>query len=263
MPFLSRNGTRLAFDLAEGAGPPVVLIHGWCCDRTFMAEQFAHFATRGHRVLAMDLRGHGESDKPHENYSFQEFGDDVVFLCTALRFARPVLIGHSMGGIIAFDLARRLPDWPPAIAMIDAAAVLSDGARKAVAASVAQMQSTDAAANLRHLMESVFFVATDDAERRARILDTMSRAPTDLLISGAEALRDYDPSAAKGRLTAPALFIQADEPTPRSDLARMAELVPQLQIGRTVGSGHFCQLEVPEQVNAMLDRFLKLALGWN
>ncbi|MBK5198896.1 MAG: alpha/beta hydrolase, partial [Methyloceanibacter sp.] len=45
----------------------------------------------------------------------------------------------------------------------------------------------------------------------------------------------------------------------RADIARLRELVPQLRFGHVVGSGHFCQLEVPEQVNAMIDRFLAIA----
>lgn len=61
-------------------------------------------------------------------------------------------------------------------------------------------------------------------------------------------------------LVAPALYIAADELQPRADMARVHELCPQLLDGKTVGSGHFCQLEVPEQVNAMISRFLAVAL---
>ena len=57
----------------------------------------------------------------------------------------------------------------------------------------------------------------------------------------------------------PALYIAADEPSPRCDMVRLRELLPQLQLGQTVGSGHFCQLEVPEQVQPMIERFLAIA----
>lgn len=260
MPFLTRNGVRLAYDLAEGHEVPVVLIHGWCCDRSFMADQFVYLAARGHTVLAMDLRGHGESDKPDELYTFEIFGDDVKALCEELGIARPVLAGHSMGGVVAFELAARFPDWPRALVMFDSAVAKPESARAFLATIVDQMEAADARVTLRHLINDAFFIPTDDTARRAHILDVMMAAPDNLLVSGAYMLRDHDPSHAKGRITAPTLFIGADEPSPRSDLQRLKEIVPQVEIGRTVGSGHFCQMEVPDQVNAMLAQFLKLNL---
>ena len=63
MSFKTRDGVKLAFE-ETGHGTPVVLIHGWTCDRSYFAPQRDHFA-RAHRVVSVDLRGHGESDKPH------------------------------------------------------------------------------------------------------------------------------------------------------------------------------------------------------
>jgi pimeloyl-ACP methyl ester carboxylesterase len=54
--------------------------------------------------------------------------------------------------------------------------------------------------------------------------------------------------------------VAADEVQPRSDMSRFHEMFPDILYGKTVGSGHFCQLEVPEQINAMIDRFLALML---
>ena len=64
--------------------PPVLLIHGSCCDHTYFAPQFYHFAHRGHRVVAVDLRGHGRSDKPHQDYTMQVFADDLAWTWSAL-----------------------------------------------------------------------------------------------------------------------------------------------------------------------------------
>ncbi|QRG05014.1 alpha/beta fold hydrolase [Xanthobacter dioxanivorans] len=261
MPALIRDGVRLHFDFAAGSRPPVVLIHGFCCDHTFMAAQFAHLSARGHAVLAPDLRGHGASDKPEQRYSFAEFGDDIAWLCAELGLERPAFVGHSMGGTIAFDLAVRFPRLPRAVALLDSATTLSEAAHAGLAALVPVLAGPEGAAALRRMVEAAFFLPTDDRALCARILDVMGSAPESLRVSGAEALRDYDPTPAHGRLSAPLLYIAANEPTPRSDLARLADLVPHLQVARTVGSGHFCQMEVPAQVNAMLERFLDLALA--
>jgi len=66
----------------------------------------------GHRVVAVDLRGHGQSDKPHETYTMQLFADDLAFLREELGPERPVVIGHSMGCVVAFAFAAAIPSSP-------------------------------------------------------------------------------------------------------------------------------------------------------
>lgn len=78
------------------------------------------------------------------------------------------------------------------------------------------------------------------------------------MVAAYAGLGAYDAQAA-GRVVAPALYIAADEPSPRCDMARLRELLPRLQLGQIVGSGHFCQLDVPEQVQPMIDRFLAIS----
>ena len=107
-------------------------------------------------------------------------------------------------------------------------------------------------------MANSLFIPTDDQERKERVLEGMSSVPQHVMVSAFEGLRDYDPAEATGGLAVPAVYIVADELQPRSDMARFHELAPQVLYGMTVGSGHFCQLEVPKQVNAMIDRFLAI-----
>src|SRR5436853_5160764 len=106
MPTLSREGMALAYEQAGTGEPPLVFMHGWSADRTYFAPQVEHF--RGsHRVVALDLRGHGESGKPEQAYTMAAFADDVAWLCGQLGVRKPVLVGHSMGGNIALELAAR------------------------------------------------------------------------------------------------------------------------------------------------------------
>ena len=91
-------------------------------------------------------------------------------------------------------------------------------------------------------------------------MQQMSSAPQHVVVSAFEGMQDYDPTKAGGRLAVPALYVAANEPQPRSDMGLFQEMFPQVVDGKTVGSGHFCQLEVPEQVNVMIDRFLASTL---
>ena len=261
MRSLRRDGVDLFYEEAQGDAAPVLLVHGWCCDHTYFAPQFEHFANRGHRVVAVDLRGHGKSDKPHQPYTMQVFADDLAWMCERLELAKPVVVGHSMGGIVAFDLAARYPGLTSAVVMLDAAVVLPSAARAAIPAFLEELRGPGYREALRNYAANSLFIPTDDRERMERILEGMSSAPQHVVVSAFEGLRDYDPTEASGGLAVPAVYIAADEARPRSDMARFHELAPRILYGKTVGSGHFCQLEVPEQVNAMIDRFLAVALS--
>jgi pimeloyl-ACP methyl ester carboxylesterase len=256
---LKRNGVALCFDQAGRGDPPLLLVHGWCCDHTYFAPQFGHYQ-RDRRVVAVDLRGHGESDKPRQPYTIAGFADDLAWLSDALGLTKPVVIGHSMGGIIAFDLAARYPERIAAIVMLDGAVVLPRGALHAIPGLLDALRGPAYREALRQYVAKVLFIPTDSPAREARILDGMAAAPQHVMVSAMEGLRDYTAPALPNDPPLPALYIAADEPSPRTDLDRLRALCPQLMYGQTVGSGHFLQLEVPEQVNAMIDRFLALTL---
>ena len=113
---------------------------------------------------------------------------------------------------------------------------------------------------LREYASRALFIPTDDEQRKERILQSMSSTPQHVVVSAFEGLRDYDPTEAAGGLALPGVYIAADELQPRSDMTRFHEMFSDILYGKTVGSGHFCQLEVPEQVNAMIERFLAVTL---
>lgn len=107
MPHLIRDGVKLHYDEA-GSGPTMVFVHGWTCDRSHFAPQTAHFSS-GRRCIAVDLRGHGESDKPEQPYTIDGFADDVAWMCGELGVSCSVFAGHSMGGAIVLALASPPP----------------------------------------------------------------------------------------------------------------------------------------------------------
>lgn len=259
MPSLKRDGISLWYEEAAGNKIPVLLVHGWCCDHTYFTPQFEHFAALGHRVIAVDLRGHGRSDKPEQPYTMQVFAEDLMWVCDRLDLGTPIVIGHSMGGIVAFDLAVRRPSRLAAVVMLDAAIVLPQGARRAIPDFLSTLRGPGYQSAIRDYVGSTLFLPSDNLERKTQILACMAATPQHVMVSAFEGLRDYDPAEAEGGLAVPSLYIAADEPVSRSDLARFQALTPKTLYGRTVGSGHFLQLEVPDQVNAMIGRFLAVS----
>ena len=255
MQRIEREGVALAYTEAGGGAPPILLVHGWTCDHSYFQPQFDHFA-RNHRTVAVDLRGHGESDKPAQEYTADVFADDLAFLIDALQLTKPVVVGHSMGGAVVLALAQRHPELPGAIVMVDGAAVPARGNADAIQPFVAGLYSPAYRDVQRGFVENVLFDPTDDPALRERVVREMTAVPQHVTASCIKNLVAYDWEAAARACTVPALNIVAARPIQDVQLTR--ELIPNVVHGQTVGAGHFLQLLVPDQLNAMIDRFLDL-----
>ena len=255
MPVLTRGEVRLAFDDEGSGSPPLVFVHGIGSNGRFWSSQVEHFRRR-HRVLAVDLRGHARSDSPEQAYTIRGFADDVGWVCSELGVELPLVIGHSLGGLVALELAATRSAAVAAVVLIDS--VLLPGADRAdvVEELIAALRGEAPEAALRAYFER-FFTQDDDSATAARVLDEAVETPLHVTSSiWEESLRTWDDAAALRRCGVPLLYLDAG--TPNCDLGRAAGLNPDLIIGRTIGSGHFSPLVVPGQVNAMLERFIEL-----
>ena len=256
MKHLVRDGVKL-FYTDEGRGnPPIVLVHGWTCDHSYFEPQRKHLSKR-HRVITVDLRGHGRSDKPKQEYSISGFADDIAWLCEQLKVKKPVVIGHSMGGMIALEVASRHPDLPAAIVACDSPVVVPRGLKANFAAMLAQLGTPDFAATQRGLIETMF-IEGHDPKLKARIIKEMTSAPEHISHECMRAIISMNSERAARRCKVPFLHIFATNPL--GDSVRLKKLCPTATIAQTYGAGHFHQLEVPDQVNAMIDRFVRLAV---
>ncbi|KAA0690249.1 alpha/beta hydrolase [Neorhizobium sp. P12A] len=258
MHSLQRNGIKLSFRSTEVGDPNLVFIHGWCCDHSYFGPQISRFQSLDYRVMAVDLRGHGQSAQPRQSYSMEVFADDVGWLCDELGMAKAYFIGHSMGGNVAYEVGRRRPDLAAGVVMIDSAVTRPAASRAAMEPFLRELEGSGYREALTSYVSNALVIPTDDRGRLAHILEDMTSVPQHVMISAFEGLRDHDPASEGMRLACAALYIAASEPQPRSDVERLRQLVPGLAYGQVVGSGHFCQLEVPDQVNAMIERFLAL-----
>lgn len=247
----------LAYEEAGAGEPALLFVHGVACNRGFWASQMQHFADR-HRVLAVDLRGHGASDAPEHRYTTPAFADDLAWMCAELDVARPVVVGHSLGGLVALELASDSRHASAAV-LIDSVLLPGGDRRDVVGQLVAGLRSGDAERTLRRYFHS-FFSSEDDPGHIAWIMEQAVRTPPHVTSSvWEESLRDWDDAEALRRCQVPLAYLDAG--TPNADLVRAVELRPDLVIGRTIGSGHFSPLEVPGQINAMLERFLALYIA--
>ncbi|MEV4177099.1 alpha/beta fold hydrolase [Nonomuraea sp. NPDC049709] len=129
------NGIKLVYrEEGDPSAPPLLLLHGRTANHNDWNGVTQHFAAR-HHVFALDLRGHGASGWPGE-YPLPAMAEDVVALLDRLGFERATLVGHSLGGVVAYHAAMNHPDRvarlvledpPPPLPLTGRSPVVEDG----------------------------------------------------------------------------------------------------------------------------------------
>ncbi len=247
----TRNGVMLRYADAGGGDPPIVFVHGWTCNHTHWADQLPHFA-RKHRVVALDLRGHGKSDSPDEDYSISGFVDDVAWLIGELGLTKPVVVGHSMGGVIALALARKHPELASAIVMVDAPIVPLPDTLMPVAQALLGGLQTPAYSSVAEGFARQFFF--NDKTPAALVEATIANMGASQRVThtalASTLIQEASPA---GTIPVPALFIRAETQFASEDDLRAR--FPGLGV-ITVPSAHFVQLEQPAATNNIIADFL-------
>jgi pimeloyl-ACP methyl ester carboxylesterase len=113
------GGPRLAVREFPGDGRPFLLVHGLASNARLWDGVARVLAAHGHRVVAVDLRGHGLSEAPEDGYDTDTAADDLAGLAAALDLRGPVVVGQSWGGNVVLSLAARHEAVAAAVACVD------------------------------------------------------------------------------------------------------------------------------------------------
>ena len=204
--------------------------------------------------MAVDLRGHGVSEGTVGPHAFQEFASDVAWQCAQLELERMVVVGHSMGGVVAAHLTVGASDLVSAVVFLDSALMLPPDRLAAMRTLAAALRGPNFRAALRTFADGLFS-PWDDVERRRRIVEDMASTPQQVAASVVSNVIDWRREEILPRCHVPALYIAARH---RPEFPQIQELYPAMAYGQVVGAGHFPHLDVPEQVNPMIERFLRM-----
>ncbi len=260
MPFLSHAGLSLRYDRV-GSGPPVMLIHGWTCNRTFWERQVQALRDR-HTVITPDLRGHGESSHPRSGYTLGGLATDLEQLVRALGVPRIALVGWSMGGLVAQDLARRLGDRASALVLVGTTpGALSEGATPTVpaerAAEIRKAVSDDFRSYIRAFAGRCFKLGTE-SPLYAWAAGQMQKTPPHVAAACLELILSADLRTAAAELKVPTAVLHGrhDDLLPFSGGEWLAKHVKGATLTVFEQSGHAPFLEEPDAFNAALVDFL-------
>jgi pimeloyl-ACP methyl ester carboxylesterase len=250
---LAPDGVHIDYRVYGQGDPLVVLIHGWSCDANYWRAQIDDLKA-SYTIVAVNLAGHGASERNRKNWTIEAFGADVAAVLAALPGGKVVLVGHSMGGAVALEAARLMPDR--VIGIVGADAFQDIGATGSAANRefgdqlIARLRVDYISATREFVTKQLFAKDADPALAR-RVADDMALAPPDVAIPSLRALFDYDYGPVLADLRVPIVDIEAGLFEP-ADLERIRRLAPQFRVQVMPGRGHFLMMEDPAGFDARL-----------
>jgi pimeloyl-ACP methyl ester carboxylesterase len=256
MQRLQRAGLGLAYDdSADPTRPPMLLLHGWCSRRADLAPLAGAFAG-SHRVVSLDLPGHGDSDVPA--------GDDRLEVASlaadaaALGLGPTVVVGHSAGAAVAVELAVRRPDLVAAVAALDGTLGFPAEVLEQTAPMLEALHGPAWPEVIGGIV-AAGFLPSDDQDLLRRLAGHAAAMPQHVVAGVGDQMAAWDAETTLANFGAsgtPLLYVQSGADLALADLDRLAELVPDLTVDRVPGLGHDQLLATPAPAAAMIERFL-------
>jgi 3-oxoadipate enol-lactonase len=246
-----------------GGGPTVLMLHGMVGGHLAFAPQVETLATAGYRAVAWDMPGYGHS-APIEPYTFKGLAQSCVRLIESLKCEQVILLGHSMGGMVAQEVVARRPDLVNKLVLCSTSPAFGprDGEwqREFIAQGTAPL---DAGKSMAELAETVVpqMVGPGSLPEGVRLAThCMGLVPAATYRRALECIVTFDRSANLRNILVPTLLIagEHDRNAPPAVMKKMAEGIANSTYIEMKGVGHLQNLEAPDDFDALLLNFLEL-----
>jgi pimeloyl-ACP methyl ester carboxylesterase len=251
--YASLDGARIHYESYGKGRDALVLIHGWSCSIDSWRDLIPDLSKRS-RVIAIDLPGHGLSDKPQVAYTMDLFARAVDAVMREAGVKRGVLVGHSMGTPVARQFYRKYPQKTLAIVIVDGA-LRPYGDKKLMEGFIAPLRAPnykEAGAGMLAGMGGPSL----SPELKERIQTSFLNTPQYVLVSAMEGMAD-ESIWGQDKITVPVLAIMTKSPFWPADTEQFyRSIAPRLDFQRWDGVGHFLMMEKPKEFDAAVIAFL-------
>lgn len=250
------NGIRIHYLRTGGAKPPVVLLHGlmgsgacWTPLARALEDEFD--------VVMPDARGHGGSSAPQHGYRYDDHASDVVGLIRALALSRPVLLGHSMGGMTAAVAASRGAGILRGLVLVDPTFLEPERQR--------EVHESDVADQHRRVLglsksELVAQARARNPQRAPEIVELQAEARLSTRMEAFDVLTPPNPAYRDvvRAIDVPTLLVIGDSPVVTLEMAtELRGLNPRVRSEQIENAGHGLPFEQPERLAEVVASFLR------
>lgn len=249
------NNICIHYTRTGGSKPPLILLHGLMTNGLCWTG-LARILEKDYDIIMPDARGHGNSDVPDNGYQYEDLANDVAGLITALTLPRPILLGHSMGGMTAAVVAARNPGLLGALILADPTFLSPEVQREVYDSDVADQhrkildlsyEEVLAAARVRH------------PTRSQETLELFARARLQTSMAAFDVLTPPNPDYKQllRNSNVPALLIFGDKGVVSTAVAEeLQQFNPELRVEQIREAGHSLHLDQPERFATAIKTFL-------
>ncbi len=244
----SADGVMVHYQVHGSGENTMVLVHGWSCDQSYWEAQVEGLVA-DFKVVTLDLGGHGASGTMRETWDMPSFGADVAAVVEKLDITNVILLGHSMGGAVIIEAARRLPGRVVALIGVDN---FHDFAHQYRGEQIEQLLTpyrSDFAGTTDQFVRSMF-PPTADSALVDRVASDMASAPQEIALGAMEQYLQYDFVTALGDVQLPVRCVNSDAyPT---NVEGNSQVAVSFNAKIMPGTGHFLHMENPVAFNGLL-----------
>jgi len=267
-----RSGLKVrVVERGDPEWPPVVLIHGWGCSVYVFRRNMPALADAGFRVIAVDLKGHGLSDKPiaPDEYTIDSLVEHLRDILDALELERPALAGHSLGASLIYHFASRYPGRAQCLGLLSPVGLNGVPLMRLYRALTPKaltplLRQIKPGLIVKLALRRVYGRRARFSERDVEEFLAPSQFP-EYALAMRELLHNYDWTAAKNRqlatLDLPAVGVWGalDHMMPDDGMGIYVPLLPRIVLRVIPEAGHIIAEETPHEVNAALLALLRTA----
>jgi pimeloyl-ACP methyl ester carboxylesterase len=261
MPSIQINHTGLYYE-SSGQGEPLLFIHGLGSSVRDWENQIPYFAER-YRVVVLDLRGHGKSDKPPGPYSSRLFADDIAEFIRSLDIAPVHVVGLSLGGFIACQLAVDHADLVRSLVVVNSVPDLPRDTlrdRFRIRSTLLLRQFIVRFLGMRALgrfLGKKLFPRMDQKELRQTFIERWAENDKQAYLSSLATVSGWDLEDRLGSITCPTCLISGEyDFFPLTLKEAYAKKMPNARLVVIANSGHATPMDEPERFNAAVMKFL-------
>ncbi|MDX2046750.1 MAG: alpha/beta hydrolase [Chitinophagaceae bacterium] len=253
-----KNGElNIAYRSAGNSDTAIVFVHGWCINKEYWTAQEDYFSKRFNTVT-LDLGGHGQSGKNRNNWTIDEYGNDVAAVINTLDLKKVILVGHSMGGDIILNVANKVPEKIIGFIGVDnfksITTNFSPEEQKQVDTFFIMMKSGYKAIAEQYTRSSLFPANYADTVSVKRVINDIKNSDSSIAIQTLESLMQVFLKEGEllSQLKVPVHLISSDlEPMNEESVKKYCKA--GLFVHSIKGVGHYPMIEKPEEFNKLMD----------